>query len=404
MVAKQPTEESEPVAAVAAGPAELEAAPEPADEPEDLVETTNDEGDGAPPLILKHAAAPIGVTPSAEAQTPVEGEEEVPAQDEPDTPDPDTETPPVAPKTEITVEEPEEPAENIEVEVEASTEAPEPAGQQPADGEEAGAPTEDTKKYRPPDGPIQFKRAEVPIQPHKPGEPRAEEPSSAEISEDAALAQAFEPTTKPSRKSDTARRFGAGLGKVLKWAIILAILGGVATVAATPSLRTKALNLVGLDKAKPTASSSKPSSSTASTTAAPASPDIYIAKRAGVNNIYKIAPGGQEQLVLPDTGKVEDGLALAPNAANTFVALVSSRDGTKDSSGTLQQSLVLVNVADGSISAVDNTDEVKLVDWFGNRIVYVLLNTGTSTSDTNRYQLVSYDVTKKVRTVLDHAS
>jgi hypothetical protein len=382
------------------------------DVPEDLTETTEDLAGGAPPIIQKHTRAPIGL---AEDQTPevdpepakplvskkisvVHDEDEQTADDtiEVATPTADTDAPAEQAKvTEIPVEEPEEIAEEIDVEVEPEQTA--------AVAEQTPEPPTAEKKYRPPEGPIQFKRAETPIQPHKPGEPRAQEQLAPELSEDAALAQAFE--TKPTDSGEAVRGLIGKLLRIVKWALVAAIVAGIVTVAALPSLRNKALGLVGIDT---TAHVSSPQQST---TAKP-SPnteaqvqDVYLAKRAGVYNLYRNSlDGQQEQLILAGTGTETSSTVLAPNAANTTVALVSTRDNKKDTAGELQQSLALVSIAGGAPNTIDTADQIKIVDWFGDRIVYVLFNTSTSTADTNRYQLVSYNTAKKTRMVLDHTN
>ena len=341
---------------------------------DDLAETAVVQSVGAPPLLGKHGVAPINA-PAASVDTTAETDES-------------TQT------TEITVDAPPEPAESVAVEVETPAE--------PIEEKTAPAPT-DNKKYRPPEGPIQFKRAEVPIQPHKPGEPRAAEATPTEISEDAALAKAFE-TTKATRKGDVVRGLAGALLKLLKWVVILLIIGSVVAVGAVPSLRNKALNLVGLHNNKPSTSSAPATNVAETAPSKSVQRDIYLAKRSGTYNLYKITNAGPEQLVLAGTGKEDADLALAPNASSKIAALVSTRDGKQDSTGTVQQSIALVDVAAGTATSIDSADKVKLVDWFGDRIVYVLLNTTTSTSDANRYQLVSYDTDKKVRTVLDHTN
>jgi hypothetical protein len=120
-----------------------------------------------------------------------------------------------------------------------------------------------------------------------------------------------------------------------------------------------------------------------------------------VYNLYR-SVAGKEDLVLSGTGKEDDTSTLAPNGTATYAALVSTRDGKKDSSGEELHSLTIVKTADGSTTAVESASEIKLVDWFGNRLVYSVFNPSTSTNDANRYQIISYDVAKKQRVVLDH--
>ncbi|HWT55885.1 MAG TPA: hypothetical protein VN031_02530 [Candidatus Microsaccharimonas sp.] len=398
-------------------------------EPDVSAETSEDSDQGAPPLILKHSAAPIGAAATADdgtentepLATPAVAKKITIVHDE----EPEEETakapentsdnveaeladgePDPAQTIEVAVEEIPEPAEEVTVAVEPDKPA---ASEEPPKADEASQTGTDDKKYRPPEGPIQFKRAEVPIRPKKPGEPRQEEQEAAELSEDEAIAQAFE-TKTPSKHSDTARQLLSGLVKTVKWAIIIGVLAAIVAVGAVPTLRHKALKLVGLDNAKQPTASSVVNSNTAtakpSQNIQPAGTDVYLARRAGIYNLYKNDVTGQhEQLVLAGTGKESgDSLALSTNPANTVAALVSTRDGKANASGDYQQSLTFVTVADGTTNVSDTADHIKLVGWAGNTIMYVTYSDSTNTTDANRYQLISYNTATKKRLILDHAN
>jgi hypothetical protein len=419
---------------VATEPAEPANTPESPDEPTETAEEAEpleEPSDGAPPLIVKHSKAPINVTDNSEpleAAEPAELPAKAPvaktiaitdATDETEQPEttemaeepevaaeePETEADEEPEVTEIAVDEPEEPAEEIPVDVEPdTTESTEPA---PEIAPAASAPTADDssdKKYQPPAGPIQFKRAEQPIQPRKPGEPRPVEQVD-ELSEDAALAQAFE-TPKEARKPVAARQLAGKSLKILKWVLLVAVIAAVISIGVVPSLRHRALRLVGLGNTSTkvaTPTTKTPAATKPTPVAADMSPDIYISKRDGIFNTYKIGPGSQpEKLVLAGTGNETEKIALAPSADSSFAALVSTRDAKRNSAGALQQSVNLISTSDGKATVTDTADQIKLIDWFGTRLVYVLLNTSTSTSDPDRYQIVSYDTASKTRLVLDH--
>jgi hypothetical protein len=428
------TSDSADVATEPAEPADTPETPEEPTETEEEVEPLEEPSDGAPPLIVKHSKAPINVTEnsdSLEATEPAEPPAKAPVAktiavteaaeeteqpeatettEEPDmaAEDPETEadTDEEPEATEISVDEPEEPAEEIPVDVEPdTTESTEPTPETtPAGSASAAAKDISEKKYQPPAGPIQFKRAEQPIQPRKPGEPRPVEPAD-ELSEDAALAQAFE-TPKEARKSEVASQLAGKSLKILKWVLLVAVIAAVLAVGVVPSLRHRALKLVGLGNtsSKVAAPTTKtPAAAKPTPVATNLSPNIYISKRDGIFNTYKIGPGSQpEKLVLAGTGNETEKIALAPNDDASYAALVSTRDAKRNSAGALQQSLNVISVSDGKATPVDTADQIKLIDWFGSRVVYVLLNTSTSTSDPNRYQIVSYDTASKSRVVLDH--
>jgi hypothetical protein len=404
LVAEEQLAADKPVEALASEEPQAEAEPEQA-----LAEETSSDSDqGAPPLILKHGTAPIGAPveesePEAQEEAPAKAavakkisvfHDEVEEAAEPGTVEESAEA---EEPIEITVEEIPEPAEEIDVEVDP--EQPEPI-------EEAGSASKaaqaaDDKKYHGPEGPIQFKRAEVPIQPRKPGEPRLDQ-APAELSEDEAIAQAFE--TKTGEKSQVLQKTGAALIRVIKWLVILAIVGAIIAVGAIPSLRDKAKKLVGLDSTK-AATSQQATPTKAATSQQPAGLEVYLARRAGVYNVYKMdVTAKQEQLVLAGTGNESSTLALTTNSSSTVAALVSTRDGKANADGDFQQSVTLIKLSDGTTTISDTANHIKLVDWLGDTLVYVTSSDSTSTSDANRYQIIAYNTATKVRTVLDHTN
>ncbi|MGH7240997.1 MAG: hypothetical protein ACREGB_01735 [Candidatus Saccharimonadales bacterium] len=386
------------------------------DESDSSEETSEDSDQGAPPLILKHSTSPIGAEAAVDDGT--NDSKPLPASavgkkiailhdDEPEEQTQLAGAEPEVPQTvEVAVEEIPEPAEEVAVAVEPEKTVEPKEPKKPVEIQQ----TDEDKKYHPPEGPLQFKRAQVPIQPKKPGEPRQEQQQATQLSEDEAIAQAFE-AKSTSKGSDTARQLLGGLLRTAKWLVIIGLVAAIVAVGAVPTLRHKAMKLVGLDSPKPVSAGSV--ASTNPPAAKPAQSiqltgnDVYLARRAGVYNLYKndAATGQHEQLILAGTGKESStGLALSMNSTNTIAALVSTRDGKVNASGDYQQSLTFVDVAGGTTSVSDTADHIKLVDWFGNTLVYVTYSDSTSTSDANRYQLISYNTATKKRVVLDHSN
>jgi Tol biopolymer transport system component len=118
----------------------------------------------------------------------------------------------------------------------------------------------------------------------------------------------------------------------------------------------------------------------------------FISKRSGTYDIYKIdADGKNEQLVLKGTGNEQSNLTLAPHPGNDVAMLVTSRDGKRDTDGSLLTDVTFVNLKDGSIKQIAQSSSVRVVDWIGTRFVYVQTTVGAKADDPQRNKLMSYD-------------
>jgi hypothetical protein len=73
--------------------------------------------------------------------------------------------------------------------------------------------------------------------------------------------------------------------------------------------------------------------------------------------------------------------------------LVSSRDGKRDTDGSLLTSITLVNLNDGSTKQVAESSSIRPIDWVGTRFVYVQSTIGAKADDPQRDKLMSYDYT-----------
>ena len=137
----------------------------------------------------------------------------------------------------------------------------------------------------------------------------------------------------------------------------------------------------------------------------PAVADVYIARAAGVYNVYERAAGDTGgHVLLAGTGLETAQLDLVPNAAASQAALVSTRDNQKDNAGYLLDTLTLVDVHTGKAIAVAHAATVKIIGWSGDRLVYGALKANAAASDKQRYGLYSYDVGSKRQTTLVQAN
>jgi|GEM_PF-2857302 len=267
-------------------------------------------------------------------------------------------------------------------------------------------PAPPAKKYRPPDGPIPFKRATI-------SEEAATTPAAAldsQQAEDEALARAFEP--QPSPKGEKQRSTGS---KKLLWTLVaLVVVAALVAIPITqPKLRTRLTNLVHGTKSAattPPKTTPKASVSTTSLTTPTASQtflneDVFMSKQAGKYNVYKVDGAGQNKvMLLAGTGNEDGKFALVTNDEGDTTALVATRDTQKDSAGYLLQSLTVIDVKTGANTVIVHAQQIRLLGWFGDRLMYVTVKTGASTTDATAYQLMSYSRQTKQSQQLDAAN
>jgi hypothetical protein len=133
--------------------------------------------------------------------------------------------------------------------------------------------------------------------------------------------------------------------------------------------------------------------------------EVYVSKQSGTYDVYRSdIDGKNKKVILAGTGKETDNLQLVPHPTAEEAALVDTRDGSRDSGGFLLQTLTLINVATGAPTAVDHSEKIQIIDWQGDRLVYVMVKAGASAANPSRYQLMSYDYRTNQRLELDHAN
>lgn len=133
--------------------------------------------------------------------------------------------------------------------------------------------------------------------------------------------------------------------------------------------------------------------------------EVYVSKQSGKYDLYKVdLDGKNKKVLLAGTGTERENISLVVNAANDTAALVSSRENKRNGDGYLFDALTLVNIADGTTLSLDHSESIRIVDWIGDRLVYVKIKAGTSAGNAERYQLVSYNTTNTNRQILAAAN
>lgn len=124
-----------------------------------------------------------------------------------------------------------------------------------------------------------------------------------------------------------------------------------------------------------------------------ASKHVFVSKRAGVLDVYSIdLDGKNEEKVFAGSGKENpDTMALVPHPSKNMAALVSVRGQAKNKDNFLLSSLTLINVDDKKTTNITDSERVQIIDWIGDKLVYVKIAEGESAASPNRHRLLSYD-------------
>lgn len=132
---------------------------------------------------------------------------------------------------------------------------------------------------------------------------------------------------------------------------------------------------------------------------------VYISRQSGKYDLYKSdIDGKNKELLLAATGNEDGSISVVQSRDGKQVALVSKRDTLKNQDGYVLQSLTLIDVEKGRTLSLEKSERIQVVDWIGDRIVYVKIKAGSSAGSPDRYQLISYDHTTNSRQQLANAN
>lgn len=119
---------------------------------------------------------------------------------------------------------------------------------------------------------------------------------------------------------------------------------------------------------------------------------VFISKRSGKYDVFKIDVDGQhEERILAGTGSEREDMTLIVHPKEEVAAIVSTREGKRNKDGYLLSTLTLINLKDTTTKSIATSERVQLVDWVGDRLVYVEVAAGSSAANPKRHRLMSYD-------------
>lgn len=136
----------------------------------------------------------------------------------------------------------------------------------------------------------------------------------------------------------------------------------------------------------------------------PSTKEIFVSKDSGKYDVYSMdIDGKNKKVLLAGTGLESGNIALAASPDGERVALVSTRDNVRTADGRLLNTLTLINVVNGDTVVLDRGEQIQLMDWVGNRIIYhMVANVAAEAAD--RHRINSYDYKADSRAQLASAN
>jgi len=132
---------------------------------------------------------------------------------------------------------------------------------------------------------------------------------------------------------------------------------------------------------------------------------VFISKQSGKYDLISMYVDGRDKkTLLAGTGSENNNLGLVVSPDSKAAAMVSTRDNVRDRDGYLLSTLTLVDVDHSMPVTITHAQQIQLVTWSGNQLVFVETSAGASAANPNRYRLIAYDYTTNKRTILATAN
>lgn len=124
----------------------------------------------------------------------------------------------------------------------------------------------------------------------------------------------------------------------------------------------------------------------------PARKHAFVTKRSGTYDVYAVdVDGKNEKRVVKGLGLERDDVALVPHPTKDVFAYVATRENTRNASGYLLSTIYIVDINSSDIMKIDQSEQVQVIGWAGDRLVYAKIAAGASGTDPERHRLVSFD-------------
>ena len=133
----------------------------------------------------------------------------------------------------------------------------------------------------------------------------------------------------------------------------------------------------------------------------PAKKHAFVSNRNGEYDLYKIdVDGKNEEVLLGATGKEREVPFVSMHPDRDVVAYVSSRDGNTNKDKFILDGLFVIDVISGDVYNVTRSEQIQIIGWSGNKLIYVAVVEGVSAGNSQRSKLIAFDLDSKERTEL----
>lgn len=125
----------------------------------------------------------------------------------------------------------------------------------------------------------------------------------------------------------------------------------------------------------------------------PAKKHLFVSNRNGQYDLYKIdVDGKNEEVLLKASGKEREIPHIQPHPKKEVAAYISTRDGEVNSGGFIFDGLFVIDVQTGDSERIARSEQIQVLGWFENKLLYVAVVEGVSAGNPERSKLFSYDV------------
>lgn len=137
----------------------------------------------------------------------------------------------------------------------------------------------------------------------------------------------------------------------------------------------------------------------------PSQKALFVSKQSGRYDLMSMDLDGKDRkVILAGTGFENNNVSMVVSPNGETVALVSTRDDMRDEDGYRLSTLTILPREGETPIAVTHAEQIQLIDWSDNRLIYVEASAGASAANPQRYRLMSYDYSANRRTTLATAN
>lgn len=125
----------------------------------------------------------------------------------------------------------------------------------------------------------------------------------------------------------------------------------------------------------------------------PAGKHYFVSKRSGQFAVYSSnIDGSAVAEVVPGSARETGDIAFSVSPSGKYAVLASTREGTRDTFGTVQQKLYVVDLSNNKLTELETALQFDIADWSGDTVVYTAKFREGSAS---KWRVASADVVKR---------